>query len=883
MRRMSVARRSVGLVGALAPVIALTLTAAPASATQPGDAGRFDTWTGYDAGRFPVSVAAADFNADGAADAAWAREDFFEPTLGVSLNLGEGTLAEVVEYPASAQSQDIKAADIDGDGDIDLASIARGNDFSNSTVDLYENSGDGTFAYRTATGGDGPAQMVLTDLTGDGAPDIAMTNYEQFPLGSVSVLRNNGDGTFAPEDSYSGVGFRPHGITAADLDGDGDRDLAVARLDDEVFDLTITFLENGGDGTFTVRPDELVIDVQMGDPGLESNDFDGDGAPDLAVAGFGTDLHYILLQTGDFSFNVQSYSAGFSSGGLEAVDYDEDGDVDLFSATLGSSFTGDVSLLVNQGNGTFGQPYLSIASSHQPWDVDSGDFNVDGRLDIAVPNRGTGTAVVHPQREDGSFASPPLFETSSSPTSVTTADVDGDGDRDVATTIPDPFGANDLVQVMLNDGTGALTLAQTLPSGGVGNPQFVYSSELNGDSAPDLLWSLDFTPHPFVYALNTGDGTFAAPVAVPQSDDVAHVTTADADNDGDQDALVAMEDGDSVAVNLNNGDGTFAPPVLVQMAFAVEMAIGADLNGDGLTDLASVQSGFARNDDVAIALGTGFGDFGDTVRYTTDIGHREISADDLDGDGDLDLSLADYDDNVTVMLNNGDGSFAPATTYQGEHISGLFNQFALDVGDINDDGDPDLVVANYSGNDLGVHFGHGDGTFEEHQLRYGMNTAPRDVELADMNGDGLVDAVLPNFVEDNGAGAAREAGAQQARAPVGPAQVEGGVSVAVNGGDALVCTVTGTSRSDTLRGTRGDDVICGLGGRDTISGLSGDDTLMGGDGNDTIIGGAGRDTLLGEAGRDTLEAQDGVARNDRLVGGPGRDRCTADLGDSVDC
>jgi hypothetical protein len=893
-------RRSARVVVSVVPLLAVSLWGTAAEAVEPGDAGRFNTWTGYDAGRFPVSVAAADFNGDGAADAAWARDEFFEPTLGVQLNLGEGTLAQVVEYPASAQSTDIKTADLEGDGDLDLAMIAEGNDLANHMVDLYENAGNGAFTRRTTTGGTGPAQMVFTDISGDGAPDIAMTNYWPFPEGSVSVLLNNGDGTFAAEDVYGGVGSRPYGIGAADLDGDGDRDLAVARLDDNVYDLTITFLSNDGDGTFTVLPDELVIDAQMGDPKVEAADFDGDGNADLAVGGFSGYGHYILLNTGPFTFAAREYQAGYSSGGMEAVDYDADGDVDLFSATLGSSSTGDISLLVNQGDGTFAQPYTSISSSHQPWDVDSADFNMDGRLDIAVPNRGSSTSAVHPQREDGSFAAPPVFETAAAPTSVATADFDLDGDSDVATTIP-TFDTSDSVQVMLNDGSGALTPGQSIPAGG-NTPAYVYASHLNGDSAPDLLWVLDSLPYPFVTALNNGDGTFG-PQVVHSTDgcDTGQVTTGDVDNDGDQDVLVGINSyseaclqvWDTVGIHSNNGDGTFAPPTYVQMEFSVEMALGVDLNGDGLTDLASAQKGQGGARDISVALGTGGGTFTEPVHYSTEKQHREISADDLDNDGDLDLTVASFDDTVSVLLNDGTGTFTKPVTYMGEDISGLYNQWAMDVGDINGDGDPDLVVVNYSGNDLGVHFGHGDGTFDQRQLRYGMNTSPRDLQLTDMNGDGLVDVVLPNFVQSNGAGPARGAGPLTAAeaAEAGPdaslgaaaAQAAGGVSVAINGAGALACTVTGTGGADILKGSARDDVICGRGGNDTISGGGGNDVLIGGRGADTLKGGSGADLLQGSEGADTLDARDGVRGNDTVEGGPGRDRCLADRRDDVSC
>jgi len=288
--------------------------------------------------------------------------------------------------------------------------------------------------------------------------------------------------------------------------------------------------------------------------------------------------------------------------------------------------------------------------------------------------------------------------------------------------------------------------------------------------------------------------------------------------------------------------------------------------------LASVQAGFARNDDISVALGTGDGLFADSVEYDTGIGHRDIEAQDLDGDGDIDLAVSDSDDATTLLFNDGTGAFGNVTTYQGELIFTGGNQAAIDVGDLNGDGSVDLVAANAVGNDIGVHFGHGDGTFDLHQLRYGMNLAPADLELADMNGDGLLDVVLPNQIATVGprVGSGMEA-------PGGGAG--GGVSVAINRGEGGGCTVTGSSGNDLLRGTSGDDVICGLGGDDTIDSRGGNDVVFGGDGHDNIKAGSGDDQVFGEAGRDTLDTRDGVSRNDSLDGGRGRDTCLADRGD----
>src|SRR3712207_9275652 len=101
-------------VGAAAAVSTVALTPAPAAAAaSPGDASRFDTWTGYSVGRFTHDVVATDLNGDSLADAVWLRDEWFEPTFSVQLNLGDGTLGRITRVPVTAQPNDIDAGDLD--------------------------------------------------------------------------------------------------------------------------------------------------------------------------------------------------------------------------------------------------------------------------------------------------------------------------------------------------------------------------------------------------------------------------------------------------------------------------------------------------------------------------------------------------------------------------------------------------------------------------------------------------------------------------------------------------------------------------------------------------------------------------------------------------
>ena len=135
---------------------------------------------------------------------------------------------------------DLFSADLDGDGDSDLVVSSRQSDI----VSVFLNNGDGTFALRTdyATGHT-PSSVFIADLDGDGDNDLAVAG----DVNTVSVFLNNGDGTFAPKVDYAAAtGNSPQDVSISDLDGDGDNDLAVtiSRSDN------VSVLLNNGDGTF---------------------------------------------------------------------------------------------------------------------------------------------------------------------------------------------------------------------------------------------------------------------------------------------------------------------------------------------------------------------------------------------------------------------------------------------------------------------------------------------------------------------------------------------------------------------------------------------------------------------------------------------------------
>jgi len=172
-------RSALVLAVAASAVVAIGATST-SRASRPGDVGRFDTWVGYDVGRAPVAVEAADLNGDRRPDAVWVRDDFFGNSISVTLNLGDGTLGTPRTYATTSQSTDLAVADLDGDGDTDVAVSARDDSYQGNTVDLFLNDGAGNLTHETTTGGTGPESITAGDVDSDGDTDLVLANYWEY-------------------------------------------------------------------------------------------------------------------------------------------------------------------------------------------------------------------------------------------------------------------------------------------------------------------------------------------------------------------------------------------------------------------------------------------------------------------------------------------------------------------------------------------------------------------------------------------------------------------------------------------------------------------------------------------------------------------------------
>jgi uncharacterized protein (TIGR03437 family) len=575
--------------------------------------------------------------------------------------------------------------------------------------------------------------LALSDLNGDGLPDIIAAVAYPHSIG-IQVLLGKGGTSFQTPEIYPVANFAPGPFAVGDVNGDNIPDLVVASENLGGVAKISVFL---GDGDGTFQPEKDVVASNTGSiVSMASGDLNGDGRLDLA---FTTNQAsqpalMIALGNGDGTFSTP---VSYASGGSDSIaigDMNGDGYPDIVSS--------GISILFGDGTGAF--PNRRDYVQQTAGNIVLTDFDGDGKTDIVIGTgalwvlSGTAVAVMY-GRGDGTFSGAPVSVVPGSApgnlvTTIESADFDGDG-------IPDVL-SSDLknITALHGDGAGNFKMKwQYSPRTQSDIPSSFASSiatgDFNRDGIPDFAAIIASSAESVIEVfLGIGDGTFQPPLLIQQGvslSDYSSIVAGDFNGDGKLDlALAATPNyaGNSVTsdilIYLGNGNGTFAAPLMEMTASGI-LTIGVgDFNNDGLPDLAVTTNAYPTNgiSSVGLLLGVGDGTFeaGGSVPAAVNSGQYTLVIGDFNLDGNLDLAVGA----LTVFLGSGDGTFQPPVLYSA-YSSVSSNLIAADL---NADGIPDLVTAS------GYLLGNGDGSFQSP-----ISLALVPFAAADFNGDGQTD------------------------------------------------------------------------------------------------------------------------------------------------
>ena len=335
--------------------------------------------------------------------------------IAVLRNQGDRTFASPVSTPGNrtnAHSPSVALGDVGLDEDGDLVAAAT----ASASCGGAQNQGDGTFAARGCTPRAPCQGPGLAGFRRRRFPGHCGGHRQQF-LGSRSLEPRQ---WHVPACHRYTVGATASGVAAGDLDADGRADLAVANAGSG----SVSILRNRGDGLLLAQTPYA---VGANPVSVLFNDFDGDGAADLAVANSAN--VQVLRNEGDGTLedNYRPYAVGPSPSDIAMGDFDGDEDADLVAIT--SNATNNASVLMNQGNGTFAG-FVQLTVGGGPRAVVEGDLDGDGDVDLAFGNS-NGVSVVRNQG-NGTFTAHVTYDVENACNDLALGDLDGDGDADIA-------------------------------------------------------------------------------------------------------------------------------------------------------------------------------------------------------------------------------------------------------------------------------------------------------------------------------------------------------------------------------------------------------------------------------------------------------------------
>ena len=349
------------------------------------------------------------------------------------------------------------------------------------------------------------------------------TQKPQLALTETTLKTYSGVLGFAPQVPFA-TGNGPRSVSIGDINGDGLPDLATANSNSNTVSILLNTTTTGA--TIPTFAPQVTFATGSGPVSVSTGDFNGDGLPDLALANLNSNTVSILLNTTPTNATTPTFApqATFATGAapwsVSIGDFNGDGLPDLALANLNSN-TASILLNTTPTNATIPTfaTNVDFPTGNGPISVSIGDFNGDGKPDLATANQTSNNASILLNTTATGAATPTFatnvdFPTGNRPVSVSIGDINGDGKPDLATA---NFNSNTASILLNTTATGAATPTfapqATFPTGN--NPNSVSIGDFNGDGKPDLA-TANYSSSTASILLNTTATLAATPTFSPQ-------------------------------------------------------------------------------------------------------------------------------------------------------------------------------------------------------------------------------------------------------------------------------------------------------------------------------------------------------------------------------
>jgi predicted nucleotidyltransferase len=647
--------------------------------------------------------------------------------------------------PTAVNDGDVAWGDYDDDGDLDI--LLAGDNGSISVTEVWRNDGGATFTQAsTAPTGVTYSSVAWGDYDDDGDLDILLAGRAVGLTRVTEVWRNGGGDAFTLA-SFAPTGVELGSVAWGDYDNDGDLDILLAGRAAGSARVTEVWRNDGGSiftQASTAPTGVIYSSVTWGD-------YDDDGDLDILLAGYSAVSGFVTEvwrnDGGDTFTQASAAPTGVSNSSVAWGDYDDDGDLDILLAGWTGS-TRVTGVWRNDGSDIFTQTGIAptgVSDSSVAW----GDYDDDGDLDILLAGYTIAdTRVTEVWRNDGGGV---FTLASSDPTGVSNAsvawgDYDDDGDLDILLAGTPDVGDPRVTEVWRNETCrcSGSTFAQTnIAPTGVDNSSVAWG-DYDDDGDLDILLA-GYTGSAYVTQVwrNDEGDTFAQAGIALTGIRLGSVAWGDYDHDGDLDILLAGATGSTTRTTevwRNNDDGTFTQASTAPTGVSGGGAAWGDYDHDG--DLDILLTGHTGTASVTeVWRNDGSDTFTQASTAPTGVSHSSVAWGDYDDDGDLDILLAGYTGSsyvTEVWRNDGGDTFAQASTAP----TGV-NYSSVAWGDYDDDGDLDILLAGRAGSVRATEVWRNDGggTFTQ------ASTAPTAVSdggvaWGDVDDDGDLDILL---------------------------------------------------------------------------------------------------------------------------------------------